>query len=228
MAAQSSDSSALRDSTHATFSAPPVEFSSLAQMVNFNLPLTLDKDNYIHWKAQVLPVIQAFELDDFVSNVRPSPPKYIEVLSSNGSDKEVIANKEYMLWRKADKQLQCWLLSTIHPSILGEVTSCKTSQEVWTTLENLFSQQSMAKVLQLKQQLLCLKKGANTVSEFMLKVKSIGDSLKATGEVVRDNDLILSILNGIGHEYDPVAVLISLQKQTMSLQEVQCQLMIHK
>ncbi|KAL5764513.1 hypothetical protein ACOSP7_016867 [Xanthoceras sorbifolium] len=86
----------------------------------------------------------------------------------------------------------------------------------------------MAKVLQLKQQLQCIKKGTNFVSEFMLKVKSVGDALKVAGEFVRDNDLILSILNGIGREYNLVAVLIFSQKQTMSLQKVHCQLMVHR
>ncbi|KAL5848444.1 hypothetical protein ACOSQ4_006457 [Xanthoceras sorbifolium] len=97
MATRPSNSSVLRESEHASLSAPPIEFSSLAQMVNFNLPLKMDIDNFVHWKAQVLPAIQAFELDDFVSNTRSTPTKYIEVQSSNGSDKEVILNKEYVM-----------------------------------------------------------------------------------------------------------------------------------
>ncbi|KAL5745628.1 hypothetical protein ACOSP7_026774 [Xanthoceras sorbifolium] len=209
MATRSNNFSVLRETKHASLSALPIEFSYLARIVNFNLPLKLDRDNFVHWKTQVLPAIQAFELGGFVSNTRSVQPKYIELLSSNGSDKEMILNKEYAIWRRADKLLLCWLLSTMHPSILGEITRCVSSQE-------------------LKQQLQCIKKGASSVSEFMLKVKSVGDALKAAGEVVRDNDLILSILNGIGHEYDPVAVLIASQKQIMTLQEVQCQPMIHE
>ncbi|KAK3188711.1 hypothetical protein Dsin_028272 [Dipteronia sinensis] len=48
-----------------------------------------------------------------------------------------------------------------------------------------------------------------TVSEFALKVKTIGDALKSTGEMIRDHDLLLNMLNGLGHEYDPIVVLIS-------------------
>ncbi|KAL5753577.1 hypothetical protein ACOSP7_021797 [Xanthoceras sorbifolium] len=96
------------------------------------------------------------------------------------------------------------------------MTSCVTSQEAWSVLERLYSQKSMAKVLQLKQQLQAMKKGGCFVSDFALKIKAV------------DNDLVLSILNGIGHEYDLVVVFISSQRLTMSLQEVQYMLMIHE
>ncbi|KAL5789331.1 hypothetical protein ACOSQ2_004219 [Xanthoceras sorbifolium] len=129
---------------------------------------------------------------------------------------------------KSDKLLLCWLYSTVHPSIIGEITDCVTSYEVWNVLENLFAQQSMAKVLQLKQELQNITKGSMQISDFVLKVKSLGDGLKAAGEMIKDQDLVLHILNGIGHDYDPVAVLISSQKQSMSLQEVHYLLMIHE
>ncbi|KAL5799255.1 hypothetical protein ACOSQ4_032139 [Xanthoceras sorbifolium] len=66
------------------------------------------------------------------------------------------------------------------------------------------------------------------ISDFDLKVKSLGDGLKAAGEMIKDQDLVLHILNGIGHDYDLVVVLISSQKQSMSLQEVHYLLMIHE
>ncbi|KAL5865304.1 hypothetical protein ACOSQ3_002818 [Xanthoceras sorbifolium] len=137
-------------------------------------------------------------------------------------------NKEYKLWRRSDKLLLCWLYSTIHPSLLGEVTSWVTSQEAWSVLKNLFSQQSMAKVLQLKPELQNMNKGNLKVSEFMLKIKAIGDGLKAAGEMIKDHYHLLHILNSIGHDYDLVAVLFSSQKQSMSLREVQYQLMMYE
>ncbi|KAL5822667.1 hypothetical protein ACOSQ3_020583 [Xanthoceras sorbifolium] len=196
----------------------PTDFVALAKSINFNIPIKLDCGNYIYWKAQVLPAIEAFELDDFIFGLKPTPPKFIEVVSSNGY-KETVINKEFTSWRKADKLLVYWLLSTISPSIIGEVTSCATSCEVWNMLKCLYSQQSLAKMLQLKQRLQNEKKGSQYVSEFVLKVKALGDALKGAGEDVKDHDLMLSILNDIGHEYDPVAVLIASQKHTMSIQE---------
>ncbi|KAL5767399.1 hypothetical protein ACOSQ2_014182 [Xanthoceras sorbifolium] len=119
----------------------------------------------------------AFELDDFISGLKPQPSKFVEVVLSDGS-KETIINKEYTTWRKADKLLLLWLFSTISLSLIGEVTSCVTSFEAWNVLKCLYPQQSLAKVLQLKWQMQNVKKGSSSVSEFVLKVEGIGNALR--------------------------------------------------
>lgn len=121
-----------------------IEFTMLAKSMNFNLPVKLDWDNYIHWKVQVLPAIEAFELEKFISDSSIIPPRFIEVQSNENAEKVVIANKEFTKWKKADKLLMCWLLSTISQSIIGEVTSCTSSRQIWKTLADLYSHQSMA------------------------------------------------------------------------------------
>ncbi|KAL5855593.1 hypothetical protein ACOSQ4_005395 [Xanthoceras sorbifolium] len=61
-----------------------------------------------------------------------------------------------------------------------------------------------------------------------MKIGTIGDALITAGHEVSDYDIILSILNGLGHEYDPVVVLISSQAKTMNVQDVQYLLMLHE
>ena len=55
------------------------DFTFLAKAMHFNLQVKLDNNTYIYWKAQVLPVIRAFELEDFISGLKSAPPKYVEV-----------------------------------------------------------------------------------------------------------------------------------------------------
>ncbi|KAL5840772.1 hypothetical protein ACOSQ4_013380 [Xanthoceras sorbifolium] len=135
---------------------------------------------------------------------------------------------EYLAWNRLDHLLKCWLFSTISKGVIGQVYRSKTSLEFWQKLERLYSQQSMARIFQLKQQLQSIKKGTLSISKFMLKVQSIGDELLATGQAVCDSDLILSVISGIGHEYDPVMVMISHQQKTMSLSDAQYVLMLHE
>ena len=203
-------------------------FSSLAKGLNFNLHVKLDNDNYISWKAQVLPIIKAFELEDFISGLKSIPPKLIETSSSDGSVKQLIVNEEYIKWNKSDQLLLSWLFSSINQTLIGQVIDCTSSFEVWSVLEKLFSQQSMAKVLQLKYQLQNVKKGSSTVSDFVLKVKTISESLRAVGQKVSEFDQILSILNGVGREYDAIVGVIQSQRASMSLQEASYLLMIHE
>ncbi|KAL5763324.1 hypothetical protein ACOSP7_019588 [Xanthoceras sorbifolium] len=53
---------------------------------------------------------------------------------------------------------------------------------MWSKLQRVYSQQSLPKILQLCQQLQNIKKGSNSISDFVLKIKNIGDALMAAGE----------------------------------------------
>lgn len=76
----------------------------------------------------------------------------------------------------------------------------------------------MVRVFQLKQQLFTLQKGSQSISEYMQKVKSIGDALQVIGHPVTEQELILSALNGMGHDYNSVVVMLT---HTMSLSTLQ-------
>ncbi|KAL5815885.1 hypothetical protein ACOSQ3_024263 [Xanthoceras sorbifolium] len=91
----------------------------------------------------------------------------------------------------------------------------------------MLSQQSMAKVLQLKQQLQGLNKGASSINDYILKVRGIGDGLQSVGQAVSDRDFLLNVLNGLGHEYHPVVLLVS-QQHGITLHEAQYMLTIHE
>ncbi|KAL5819164.1 hypothetical protein ACOSQ4_023006 [Xanthoceras sorbifolium] len=177
-----------------------MDFSSLAKTLHFNLPIKLDESNYIYWKTQILPAINALDLE--ISD------------ESGGIRVEQHLNPEFQKWKKSDQILLFWLISTLSQKVVGQVTKCKSALEAWTKLQNLYSQKSMAKILNL--------------SDFVLKIKNIGDALSAAGEEVSERDLLLSLMHGVGHEYDSVVVLISSQRSTMSLEEAQFLLLMHE
>ncbi|KAL5823325.1 hypothetical protein ACOSQ3_021297 [Xanthoceras sorbifolium] len=200
------------DFTSSSTSLEKVDYASLAKTLNSNQPLKLDMSNYIFWKTQVLPAIRSIDLEDYIDSSVQQPQRYIEVHTCNESDQILL----------------CWLLSTVSPSVLGQVTQYKTAIEAWSKLERVYSQQSMAKILQLRQQLQSIKKGADSISDFVLKIKNICDALLGAGEVVNEKDLLLNLMSGVGHEYDPVVVLIANQHKTMSLEDTQFMLLMHE
>ncbi|KAL5741203.1 hypothetical protein ACOSP7_027935 [Xanthoceras sorbifolium] len=79
----------------------------------------------------------------------------------------------YAVWKKSEQILLCWLLGTLTPGVLGQVTQCKTSLKMWSKIERVYSQQSIAKILQLRQQLQIITKDSDSISDFMLKIKKI-------------------------------------------------------
>ncbi|KAL5793692.1 hypothetical protein ACOSP7_002286 [Xanthoceras sorbifolium] len=221
------ESSSIVQRSEPPMAALPLSSPLIAKSMNFNLSIKLSSDNYIYLKALVMPNIRAIELEDFIIGNRPCPSKFIETLASNGVDKELTLNPKFSVWKKYDQFLLGWLLSTISEGLIWFVTECLTSLKDWKTLESMFFQQFMAKVLQLKQQLQSLNKDASSINDYILKVKGIGDGLRSAGQAIFDRDLLLNVLNGLGHEYDPVVVLGS-QQHRVTLHEAQYMLMIHE
>ncbi|KAL5774750.1 hypothetical protein ACOSP7_012307 [Xanthoceras sorbifolium] len=177
-----------------------MDFGSLAKTLHFNLPIKLDESNYIYWKTQILPAVNALDLESFIDETAVPPSQFIAVQVSNGNG-------------GSDQILLFWLISTLSQKVIGQVTKCKSSLEAWTKLQNLYSQKSMAKILNLRQQLQTIKKGSHSVSDFVLKIKNIGDALSAAGEEVSERDLLLSLMHGVGHEYDAVVFLLLMHEQ---------------
>ncbi|KAL5826507.1 hypothetical protein ACOSQ4_018304 [Xanthoceras sorbifolium] len=56
-------------------------------------------------------------------------------------------------------------------------------------------------------------------------MKTIADSLTAAGQYTSDQDVILSVLNGLGLEYDPVVVHVTSREDFITLNEAQYLLM---
>ncbi|KAK2647580.1 hypothetical protein Ddye_015069 [Dipteronia dyeriana] len=94
-------------------------------------------------------------------------------------------------------------------------------------MKRLYSQQSMTKIIQLKNQHHAIKKGSNSIREFVFKIKNIGDILKAAGEEVKERDLVMCLVNGIGHDFDAIVAVIIAQR-FISFEDAQFLLMVHE
>ncbi|KAL5794558.1 hypothetical protein ACOSP7_003152 [Xanthoceras sorbifolium] len=62
----------------------------------------------------------------------------------------------------------------------------------------------MARIMHLRSQLQTLKKGAMSMTDFVVKMKGIVDSLMAAGQTITELDLVSYVLGGLGQEFDPV------------------------
>lgn len=61
-----------------------------------------------------------------------------------------------------------------------------------------------------------IKKGSLSMKDYLMKMKIICDTLAARGRPISEEDQVLSILAGVGLEFDPtVAVLTSSMDSTM-------------
>ncbi|KAK0581378.1 hypothetical protein LWI29_013065 [Acer saccharum] len=82
--------------------------------------------------------------------------------------------------------------------------------------------------MQLKLQLLTLKKGGLSMTEYLMKKKSIIDALSFTGYMMTEGDKIMYILNGLGPEYDPFVIPVTSLQTSYSMAEITTLLLTHE
>ncbi|KAL5777012.1 hypothetical protein ACOSP7_009938 [Xanthoceras sorbifolium] len=70
--------------------------------LNFNLPIKLDDNNFIYWKTQILPVIKAFDLEDFIFGSSKCPSKFIDAIDEDSGESIQTYNYDYLTWKMID------------------------------------------------------------------------------------------------------------------------------
>lgn len=70
---------------------------------------------------------------------------------------------------------------------------CKTSWDVWTTIEQHFASLSSVYIIKLKRQLQNLPKGNLSITDYLLKHKTIVDELAVVGHLVDESDQVTHI-----------------------------------
>ncbi|KAL5763236.1 hypothetical protein ACOSP7_019500 [Xanthoceras sorbifolium] len=85
MAAFSSNTCQQTQQTQQAQQSSSMDFGSLAKTLHFNLPIKLDEINYIYWKTQILPAVNALDLVNFIDETKTPPSQFINVQVSDGS-----------------------------------------------------------------------------------------------------------------------------------------------
>lgn len=97
-------------------------------------------------------------------------------------------SEEYEEWIVQDQDTFIWLLNTIFESVLPCILSCNHAYEVWDKNHKYFNAHMKAQVRQLCVKLKSIKKGNSTITEYVLCVKAIANSLLVVGDIVYKQD----------------------------------------
>jgi gag-polypeptide of LTR copia-type len=173
-------------------------------LVMLSLPIStkLDRENYLSWQSQIVPLLHAYGLFRFLE-ANSSPP--LTVLTNTGA---IQPNPAYLPWYKKDQMLLEWLRSSLTREVLAQVVSAKTSADLWLMLQQSFSATSRARLSELRHKLQNTFKGASPCLEYIQKIQHVADELAFIGEPVSDEDLHMYILQGLGPEFDPFVVAV--------------------
>ncbi|XP_073368004.1 uncharacterized protein [Aegilops tauschii subsp. strangulata] len=191
------------------YSAPPMYDSQLSASVAEPGPfhfahlvtVKLSADNYLLWRAQVLPLMRSHYLEGYVDGTLPCPPAMVPVPSAAGGS-VMVSNPAHRRWIAQDQAILGAIQSSQTPSVAGMVVFAATSRDAWATLDSSFSSQSLARSSAIRNQLGEVKKNDLSVTAFFNKVKSLADTLSSIGKPLRDEEFTSFILNGLDEDYD--------------------------
>ncbi|CAA0828258.1 Uncharacterized mitochondrial protein AtMg00820 [Striga hermonthica] len=97
-------------------------------------------------------------------------------------------NPDFTTWYSRDQLIRLFLVSTLTEESMAVVISCTSSRDVWTSLTRAYSHASKARERSMKDDLLSVKRGDLSVSEYGQRFKAICDKLAAIGRSIDSTD----------------------------------------
>ncbi|KAM3333083.1 hypothetical protein ACQJBY_028287 [Aegilops geniculata] len=190
--------------------------SSLAAL-GHTITEKLARDNFLVWKAQVLPHVRAAGLMGYLDGTMAEPPAVLISEKDVADGKKELSsapNPAHALWYTQDQQVLTFLLASLSREVLLQVHSIVSSTGVWTAILQMFASQSRARHIQLRGQLNNTKKGDSFAAIYFSKMKGFADELAAAGKPVDDDDLVSYILQGLDSDYNPYVAALSTRTGT--------------
>lgn len=126
-----------------------VSSSAPALPVSLFIPVSekLTRENYLLWRAQVLPAIRAAQFEGFLDGSEVEPLQTLSIEKDSKTMK--VANPDYVNWRVRDQYVLTYLVTSLSREVLSGLSSCTTAASMWTAITQSFASQSRSRILHL-------------------------------------------------------------------------------
>ncbi|KAJ0961773.1 hypothetical protein J5N97_029601 [Dioscorea zingiberensis] len=163
--------------------------------------IKLTHDNYLLWKAQMIPYLRSQQLLGYTNGTVQAPARMITQGSDTGTT--LVENPEYHKWMQQDQMVLSALLASLSEEILSQVLFLTTSHKVWSSLKQSFTSRSRARIMQLKIQLSTVQKKEILVLDYFHKVKHLSGTLATIGQPLQDDESLHTSWLALGQNLTP-------------------------
>jgi len=153
----------------------------------------LTKNNFQVWKFRIMNFLMGKGYWEFITSDETEPP-----LLENPTQQQIQANKT---WHEKERKVLYWLFVSVSDSMIVHIQDAKSPKQAWDTLVKMYSTNTQARKMQLKQELHNLQKSKMNFNDYSTKVKNLANTLTSIGAPVDDEDLVAVTLNGLGKDY---------------------------
>ena len=188
------------------------------------ISLRLSNTNFLYWRMQMKPFLLGQGVYSFVDGTSPCPPSHL--ISTTTSLPSV--NPSYLLWTQQDHLIMSALLSSLSTEVLHLVVDCKTSQEIWTTLETALASPSNSRIMQLHGAFQELRQHDDSASTYLQKAKALFDELAAAGRPISMAEFNLYVFRGLHSDFKDLVTSLSTKADPISYTDLHSHLLTHE
>ncbi|KAJ0550750.1 putative RNA-directed DNA polymerase [Helianthus annuus] len=158
--------------------------------------IKLSSANYLVWRTHMRLLLSIHKLSSHIDG-SSSPPSETTTVDGKSAP-----NPEFVTWTESDQKAALLILSSLTEEAAAEVLGLNRAKEIWSALENLYSNASAERVQNLRDSLSQLQKGTSSVTEFSSRFKLLCEKLAAIGHPVTESDKLHWFLRGLGPSYE--------------------------
>lgn len=105
--------------------------------------------------------------------------------------------------------------------VIGSVSA----YDMWTRLKEHFSMVTCKSIFQLKSNLQAIKKGSDSITTYLQRIKEDRDYLVVAGVLFEDDDIVILTLAGIPSEFNTIRSIIWGMDNVISIKDLRAQLL---
>src|SRR6476469_831845 len=101
---------------------------------------------------------------------------------------------------------------------LQAINACTTAKQAWDVLESTYKGKSLARVLQLRRELVGLKKGVSEpLTVYVARAETLAADLATAGHTVSQTEVAYALLAGLPAAYDTAVTVMQMSGQELTL-----------
>lgn len=197
--------------------------SSLIPRVGNIVTVKLDDSNYVtgifkwifFWNGII----------GFIDGSISYPKKFETDKCVDGAvDTTEVISDAYKIWKIHDKALMTLIAATLSTSALSYIIGSQSAKEMWDNLHERFARVTRTSIVQMKIDLQNIKKGHESIDQYLQRIKDSRDQLAAVGVIISNEDIVIVALRGLPSEYNTTKAVIHGRENLVSLKELRPQL----
>ena len=180
----------------------------------------LTDDNFLTWMQLAESTIKGHRLKQHIVGDHVIPSRFL----TKEDEATDFVNPAYENSEQQDNLLKSWLLELMDNQFRVSIVGCVWSHEIWAILKTYFSSQTKARIKQLRIQLRNTKK-QGSISEYLVQIKQIVETLGAISSPLTDKEHIYAIFYGLPEEYDGLITSCLTRSESFTVPQIEASLM---